>query len=117
MFLEASLSRMEGNLQQHTTTTASMPKPERGMLDGHVLIFTYQHLVHDDTKAPPITELVVSVLHKDLWCDVIWGPHGGECLKRERRKFRRIPHDAEYHLRNVRVYKDESTFKHTFTLV
>lgn len=66
-------------------------KPEPATPDGHVLIFTYQHLVHDDTEAPPIAELVVSVLHKDLWGDVVWGPHGGECLKLGKEKVQENP--------------------------
>lgn len=45
---------------------------------------TYQHLIHDDTKAPPITELVVSILHEDLWGDVVWGSHRGESLTARR---------------------------------
>lgn len=42
---------------------------------------TYQHLVHDDTQAPPIAQLVVSILHEDLWSNVVGGSNCGECLR------------------------------------
>ena len=45
---------------------------------------TNEHLVHDDSEAPPVTELVVAGLHEDLWSDVVWGAHCGEGLVRQR---------------------------------
>ena len=38
---------------------------------------TYQHFIHDDPQAPPVTELVVTVLHEDLGGDVVGGPAEG----------------------------------------
>lgn len=96
MFLEASLSKMEGNLHEHRTALTSTKKPKWRTLHRLEPIFTYQHLIHDDAQAPPITELVISILHEDLWCDVVWGPHGGECLTRRRRTFMRLHNGAEY---------------------
>ena len=43
-------------------------------------VITDQHLIHDDSQAPPVAELVVSILHEDLWSDVVWCSHCGERL-------------------------------------
>lgn len=88
---EASLSRMEGNLR---TVRVAKGKPsfrphlpwpglksrKVNMMFHQVCVFTYQHLIHDDTQAPPIAELVVSILHEDLWSNIVRGSHSGESL-------------------------------------
>lgn len=66
---------------------------------------TYQHLIHDDTQAPPITQLVVSILHKDLWGDVVWGSHCGESLTgRRRHKEQHKGNDKNYTILTIYVF-------------
>lgn len=79
-----SQSRTEGNLRTASTTftppaTYTTPDPQTASGAG-----TYQHLVHDDPEAPPVAQLVVAVLHEDLWSDVVRGPHRGERLEETR---------------------------------
>lgn len=42
---------------------------------------TDQHLIHDDPKRPPVTELVVPGLHEHLGSDVVGSAYCGEGLK------------------------------------
>lgn len=93
---EASLSRMEGNLQTERTakgkpsfrthlTWPGLKLLKLSKMFHQVRVFTYQHLIHDDTQAPPIAELVVSILHEDLWSNIVRGSHSGESLAGTRR--------------------------------
>ena len=48
------------------------------------MVLTNQHLIHDDAQAPPITLLVVAILHEDFRGNVVRRANSRKGLGRER---------------------------------
>lgn len=86
LWAERRVTCRQGEQQTRPTFVNLVWNTWQWILFSYVPVITYQHLIHDDTKAPPIAELVVSILHEDLWSNVVWGPHCGESLTTRRRR-------------------------------
>lgn len=83
MFPEVSQSKMEGNLKYtHTNTLAIYQNKHTYLLTKNQL--TNQHFIHNDAQTPPITKLVIPILHKHFWSDVVRGSNSGESLKKHK---------------------------------
>lgn len=73
---------MEGNLKNtHTNTLAKYQNKNAYLLTKNQP--TNQHFIHNDAQTPPITKLVIPILHKHFWSDVVRGSNSGESLKKQ----------------------------------
>ena len=53
------------------------------MVDDHGVVVSEgvdacDHLVDDDTKSPPVYRFSMSLILKNLWCEVLWSSTEGE---------------------------------------